>query len=184
MKTKKKNRFLTFCFSCIPGAGEMYMGFFKTGLSLMLLFVLIIVVSVFTNQDVIVAVAVVAWAYSFFHANHLASLADEDFAAVQDQYLFGLEDVPELQKLKGKYQKVIAYALIFIGLCFLWDSVANLLHYTLPDMYQFIPRLMWRIGDYIPSLIIAVAVICLGVKMLKGKPAELAGQQQEKNGEE
>ena len=30
MKTKKKNRFLTFCFSMMPGAAEMYMGFMRT----------------------------------------------------------------------------------------------------------------------------------------------------------
>ena len=40
MKTKKKSRFLTFCFSLLPGAGEMYMGFMRMGLSLMLLFIL------------------------------------------------------------------------------------------------------------------------------------------------
>ena len=41
MKTKKKNRFLTFCFSMLPGAAEMYMGFMKTGVSLMSLFMLV-----------------------------------------------------------------------------------------------------------------------------------------------
>ena len=44
MKTKKKNRFLTFCFSCLPGAAEMYMGFMKMGLSLMLVFFAIIII--------------------------------------------------------------------------------------------------------------------------------------------
>ena len=33
--TKKKNGFLAFCFSLIPGAGEMYMGFMKQGASIM-----------------------------------------------------------------------------------------------------------------------------------------------------
>ena len=34
MKTKKKNRFFTFIFSCMPGAGEMYMGFMNRGVSM------------------------------------------------------------------------------------------------------------------------------------------------------
>ena len=29
--TRKKGKFLTFCCSLIPGAGEMYLGFLKTG---------------------------------------------------------------------------------------------------------------------------------------------------------
>ena len=31
--TRKKNGFLTLCFSLVPGAGEMYMGFMKQGVS-------------------------------------------------------------------------------------------------------------------------------------------------------
>ena len=50
MKTKKKNRFLTFCFSMLPGAAEMYMGFMKTGVSLMSLFMLVIMVAIWMNQ--------------------------------------------------------------------------------------------------------------------------------------
>ena len=36
--TKKKGKLLTFCWSLIPGAGEMYLGFFKQGISLMAAF--------------------------------------------------------------------------------------------------------------------------------------------------
>lgn len=40
--TKKKSGFLTFCFSLMPGAGEMYMGFMKQGVSIMAFFWLLI----------------------------------------------------------------------------------------------------------------------------------------------
>ena len=36
--TNKKNRLITFFVSLIPGAGEMYLGFYKTGVSIMSLF--------------------------------------------------------------------------------------------------------------------------------------------------
>ncbi len=39
--TRKKNGFLTFIFSLLPGAGEMYMGFFKQGMSIMAIFFLL-----------------------------------------------------------------------------------------------------------------------------------------------
>ena len=47
MKTKKKNRFLTFCFSLMPGAAEMYMGFMRTGTELMLFFLGMIMIPSF-----------------------------------------------------------------------------------------------------------------------------------------
>ena len=41
---KKKNRFFLFCCSLWPGAGELYLGFMKTGLSLLGIFALSVVV--------------------------------------------------------------------------------------------------------------------------------------------
>lgn len=38
----KKSGFLRFIFSLIPGAGEMYMGFMKQGVTLMVLFLSLI----------------------------------------------------------------------------------------------------------------------------------------------
>ena len=35
---RKRGPFMTFILSCIPGAGQMYLGFFNEGVSLMLLF--------------------------------------------------------------------------------------------------------------------------------------------------
>ena len=47
--TKKKSSFLTFCFSFLPGAGQMYMGFMKRGISLMSSFFFLIFLAVFFN---------------------------------------------------------------------------------------------------------------------------------------
>ena len=35
---QRKSGFLTFCFACLPGAGEMYLGYMKRGLSVMIAF--------------------------------------------------------------------------------------------------------------------------------------------------
>ena len=59
MKTKKKNRFFTFCFSLMPGAAEMYMGFLKTGLSLMVTFAAAIVIASSLRMGVLSVLAVV-----------------------------------------------------------------------------------------------------------------------------
>ena len=34
----RKNKFLTFCFALIPGVGQLYQGYMKRGVSLMILF--------------------------------------------------------------------------------------------------------------------------------------------------
>ena len=45
---RKKSRFLVFILSFIPGAGEMYMGFMKQGVTLMAVFAGIIAVAMLT----------------------------------------------------------------------------------------------------------------------------------------
>lgn len=179
MNTKKKSRFLSFCFSLLPGAAEMYMGFMKAGISLMLTFFLCIAVSGWMNQTIIIMFDVVIWFYGFFHANHLASLSDEEFAQVKDEYLFGLDSTLAAKNFVGKYQKWIAYGLIFTGISFLWNTMANLLRNVLPDEYAFISRIMWRIGDYIPSVVIGCGIILLGVKLLGGKQVEVISKEAE-----
>ena len=53
----KKNAFLTFIFACIPGAGQMYYGYMKRGLSMITIFCLIIMAS--TLVDVLVVGSVI-----------------------------------------------------------------------------------------------------------------------------
>ena len=158
----------------LPGAAEMYMGFMKTGVSLMSLFMLVIMVAIWMNQGVINVVGVVIWFYGFFHANHLAGLADEDFAQVKDEYLFGMDSIPGVESVVKKYHKWIAAILIFLGASLLWNSAAD----VMADMgFDMIAQIMWRIGDYVPSLVIGVAIVVVGIKLIGGKEASLAGEQ-------
>ncbi len=183
MKTKKKNRFLTFCFSLLPGAAEMYMGFMKTGVSMMILFFAIMALSVMINQGVLGMIGLVVWFYGFFHANHLASLSDEEFREVKDEYLFGMDNLPGVRTIVAKYQKLAACLLIFVGICFLWSSMTDMLYDVLPDAYDFIPRMMWRIGNYIPSFVIGAVIIFAGIKMIVGKKVTLADDNKQENEE-
>lgn len=171
MKTKKKNRFLTFCCSCLPGAGEMYMGFMKMGVSLMILFFLAIIIPVTLRLDIVTLVAVVIWFYSFFHANHLAGLADEEFAEVKDGYLLGMDAVAGGKNFMRNNQKWIAGALIVGGILMLWNTLTDI-------ACDFLPEYIWvgmrSVGDYMPRVLIAVIIIVLGVKMIQGRKKQLA----------
>ena len=78
---RKRGKFMTFILSCIPGAGQMYLGFFKEGVSLMLLFIGVLVLSSWLYVDVLGLLAIVVWFYAFFDAVNKNSMPDEEFAA-------------------------------------------------------------------------------------------------------
>lgn len=172
MKTKKKNRFLTFCFSLMPGAAEMYMGFMRTGTELMLFFLGMIMIPSFLGLEGLSILAVVIWAYGFFHANHLASLSDEEFVQVEDNDILGME---LFQKGKKKLQgnsRGIAVLLIVLGIWLLWGTGVDMLwaYRVLPE---YIYELLFTISDYVPRLVASVLIIVLGVHMIRGKKKEL-----------
>lgn len=181
MKTKKKNRFLTFCFSLLPGAGEMYMGFMRTGTSLMVLFFLSLFVPVSLRFGSLATVAVVVWFYGFFHANHLAGLSDEEFDMVKDEYLFGINDLSDGKKFVSRYQKWVAAALIIAGVFLLWNTVTDIAYRLLPD---FIYRAMRIAGDYAPRILVAFAIIFIGVKLIDGRKEQLAQLESSQSAEE
>lgn len=61
----KKNGILTLLFACIPGAGQMYQGYMKRGLSLITMFCLFIILGSTTGLDALVVGCIVVYMYSF-----------------------------------------------------------------------------------------------------------------------
>lgn len=173
--TRKKNGFWRFIFSLLPGAGEMYMGFMKMGVSLMGLFFVIIAVASYMDIGPIVFIALIAWFYSFFHVHNLAGLPDEEFYAVEDEYLFFAQDGMEKGKeLVGAYRKIIAVILIVVGAVMTWKSLFRMLDEYLPS---YICRLIDDLTYRIPQLVVGIAVIVLGVYMIHGKKKQLDTQE-------
>ena len=79
-----KNGFLTFCCAFIPGAGQMYQGYMKRGLSLILTACLIGMVGSLLNP--VLLLLVVLWMYSFFDTFNLRAQITAD-TAPEDDYL-------------------------------------------------------------------------------------------------
>lgn len=177
MKTKKKNRFLTFCFSLMPGAAEMYMGFMRTGTELMLFFLGMIMIPSFLGLDGLSILAVVIWAYGFFHANHLASLSDEEFVQVEDNDILGMELFQKGKKKLLGNSRGIAVLLIVLGIWLLWGTGVDMLwaYRVLPE---YIYELLFTISDYVPRLTASVLIIVLGVHMIRGRKKELYREQE------
>jgi len=175
--TKKKNGFLTFIFSCLPGAGEMYMGFFKQGVSIMTLFFLLIFISSWINMGALMYITPVVWFYSFFHANNLHSLPDEEFYGIEDKFLFELDEDRMHNFISGKRGRVIlAVVLIVIGVSALWNMLMSILWSTLMNLGY---NVEWidALSSNVPQCVVAIAIIVFGVYLIKGKKTELTEKQ-------
>ncbi|MFR7396932.1 MAG: hypothetical protein ACLUTA_18255 [Blautia wexlerae] len=89
---KQKRGFWLFIFSLIPGAGEMYMGFKKQGLSIMLMFWGVFAVGSCTGMDWLVFLIPIIWFYSFFnvHNRNLSSTEEEILLSHQKIHIFSI----------------------------------------------------------------------------------------------
>lgn len=168
---RKKSKFLTFIFSLLPGAGEMYLGFMKMGVSLMSWFFMALVVANM-GVDFALIIITVVWFYSFFHVHNLAGLPDETFYEVKDEYLIPFAGQEE-QKLTitKTYRKVAAVILIIIGIRGLLAAFYYSAAGFLPETVQRILR--DSIFYDLPRVVVSIAIIVLGIYMIRGKKKQL-----------
>lgn len=171
---KKKSRFWLFIWSLVPGAGHMYLGFMKMGISLMLGFMTLIAVAALTNLGVLAIFPVAVYVYSFFHANNLGTLNDAEFYAIKDQYLLGLEGLDSIEKMRvsisQKYRKVAATVLIIVGVIMIWQTVFSLLY----DIFgwNYLRTIYYFTRDDLPRIVIGIAIIWFGVSLIRGKKVD------------
>lgn len=173
---RKKSRFWLFIWSLVPGACEMYLGFMKMGVSLMLGFMGLIAIAAITNIGALAVFPITMWFYSFFYANNLASLDEQAFMMVEDRFLFGLEEWSTLGKIgarmtdKGK--KGVAAALIIIGICMLWQAAFSILCEIFGWDNRILSQIYYFVRDDVPRIVIGIAIIWAGLWMIRGKKEE------------
>lgn len=180
--TRKKNGFLTFIFSLLPGAGEMYLGFFRQGVSIMSAFFLLIAISGWLNLGPLVFVLPVIWFYSFFHVHNLASLSDEEFYAVEDKFLFAYDE-KQIERFfgNGRGRKIFATVLIVVGVSALWNILMDGLHQLIWSLgMEWLQGVLSVLYD-VPQVVFAIAIIVLGIHLIKGKKKELEQIEQKEN---
>lgn len=179
----KKNRFWLFVFSLCPGAGHMYLGFMKMGLSFLLGFALSIALVDLTSLDVLAVISIVIYIYALFHANNIGALSDEQFYALEDQYLLGFDNIKAANfRLDGRVRSIAAVVLILIGISMLGDLGLGLL-WNYVGLENPIMRLIYyTIRDVVPRVLIALAIIWFGIYLLRGKkvPGEQVPQIEQK----
>lgn len=179
MPPRTKNKFLTFLFALIPGAGAMYHGLLKRGISLMALFALIIAIAAFLYLPVVTFVLPIIWFYSFFDTVNRMNTPLEELRDLPDGYLFitppkGADDAasPVLQRLFGQRHLFIGWFLvlfsIWLALKLMFDWSMGYYFYELlgSSVYNSITSIINRL----PSLILPVFCIVIGIKLIVGKP--------------
>lgn len=166
----KRNKFLTFMFSMLPGAGHMFMGFMKTGISFMAAFFFIIFLATFLSISQFIFILPLIWFYAFFHCLNIASLNDEDFLSIEDEYLFSIDKIIKLDKnIFVKRRLFVGILLLLFGVYLLWNTVIRNLSGIIPDnLYSTI----YNMSNFVPKIIIGIAIIFVGVKLIAGKKRE------------
>lgn len=167
---KQKNKFWLFVFSLWPGAGHMYMGLMKMGLSFMSGFMLALVAVSFTGLGLFVVPAVVIYIYSFFHANNIGGMDAVQFAALEDEYLFGIGEWDSSRfRLDKKNRNIAAVVCIVIGVSMLWNVGFGMLRDYMGWDNPFIKAVYYTMRDEVPRAAIAIAIIWFGVSLIRGK---------------
>lgn len=183
---RRKSRFLLFCWSFLPGAGQMYMGFMKMGVSLMGSFMLMTVGVSFSRFGILSVIPLVIWFYSFFHANNLGGLLDEELNSIKDNYLFFDDDSEDSLKasVTGKYRKAAAAALIIIGTSMLWDVLCDILYKIFGKEWfnMYFKEISNIVSNQVPRVIIGMVIIWFGVKLIRGKKEELDRLEEKEDG--
>ena len=168
---RKKSRFWSFVLSFLPGCTEMYMGFMKTGISLMALFWGLVAIGTILNIGEVMYLTLIVWFYGFFHANNLAGLSQSEIEAMPDDYLFHVDALCGTgEKLTGSYRKIVSIILVVLGAGLCIRGVFGMMRGILP---QVIIDMYYVICDYLPQLIVGVGIIAIGLTMIKGKKQEL-----------
>ena len=173
----KKNGILTFLFAFVPGAGQMYQGYMKRGLSLITLFFLCIMTGMLLEP--LALTALIVWMYSFFDTFNLrAQIIAENAPA--DDYLVHINwKDKRMQDFMMDSHKLLGWGLIALGGLVAYENV----------IMRVFGDVMWRWGqdnpvfraiylmlDALPQIVVCVALIVCGMWLVRG-PKNKKGKQ-------
>ena len=168
----QKNRFCTFVLSLVPGAGEMYFGLYRQGVSLMLCFWALFILPMLLQISALSLLALVLWFYSFLHTHNLRSMPQEEFCQLEDCYIW--ENLSMNFRWNQKYQRIAAVVLIVLGCFLLWENLFSWLGWYLSGPLS---NLVYRL----PRIALGVLVLLLGVWLITGKKREMNQEEDEPN---
>ena len=165
----KKNGILTFLFAFVPGAGQMYQGYMKRGLSLITMFCLCIMAGMLLEQ--LVLTAFIVWMYSFFDTFNLRAQFIAGTAPADDYLVhFNTKDA-RLTLFFRDSHKLVGWALIALGAMVAYQNI----------IMRVLGDVMWRWGqnspffravylmlDELPEVVVCVALVVCGLWLVLG----------------
>ena len=166
----KKNGILTFLFAYVPGAGQMYQGYMKRGLSLITLFFLCIMAGMLLLEQLVLT-ALIVWMYSFFDTFNLRAQFIAGTAPADDYLVhFNTKDA-RLTLFFRDSHKLVGWALIALGAMVAYQNI----------IMRVLGDVMWRWGqnnpffraiylmlDSLPQIVVCVALVICGVWLVRG----------------
>lgn len=176
MKPRKRSSFFSFAFSFLPGAAEMYMGFFRNGFTLLALFIISFVIPAqLYVADVLFAIPLMIYVFGFFHARALSKCPEEEFCVLEDKYIW-----EELIADNGinvpadTARKWFSALLIIVGVCAVWSNLEDLIGLLFSGFWNAREyEIFHAIFDRVPQFAFAIAAIWGGVKLIGGKKNEI-----------
>ena len=169
---KQKHGFWVFIFSLIPGAGEMYMGFKKQGISIMTLFWGSIALASISGMGWLTMILPIVWFYSFFNVHNLKSLSEDEFYSVEDNYILHMDQLSgDVGTLLKQHRSLTAWILIIFGVSILWSRFSSLLCIIVPDKFA---DNVYEICHGLPQMVIAAGIIAAGVYLLSQQKKNLS----------
>ena len=126
---RQKNKILMFLFSLIPGAGQMYMGFMKQGLSLMTIFATLCAVGIWLDIKPLLFFAPIILLYSFFDATNKNSMDAEAFKKLEQRgrKIFPVHSVLLIANLNLFYpiSKILSNILTFLQKLYIFKQTCK-----------------------------------------------------------
>jgi len=163
----EKNKFFTFVYSFMPGAGYMYLNMMQVGVVAMILFFGIFGIAVITDIHFLLVGLPVIWFYTFFDTFHVAKMDLEERKEREKKMIEGLNKF-----LGGGFTEFIQEKKKVIGICGIFFGIYIIVTDLLFPLLGWIPQfddygfLNW-ISNRVPSLTIALLLLYGGNKLLK-----------------
>ena len=161
--------------SCVPGCGQMCLGYMKRGISQTIIFCALLFIAVFLEAGALSVLILPLWAYSFFDSFNLRRQI-RDGAAPEDEFMFGMSEMDsrKLSHILARRGSLIGWLLVAVGAYSLYMTVArNLLapwrgNWLTDWLYD---TLVWDM----PRILGTVLIIALGIWFIKGPKAPKDG---------
>ena len=160
---KRTSGLRMFLAACIPGCGEMYLGYMKRGLSLLLVTAGIFALAVVLGIGAPAIFLPVVWLYAFFDSYNLRRQLEEGTARADD-YLLGFldQDARNFSALWGKRHGLVGWVLVIIGLYTLYSTVVYYFGWFIPG---WLSSFLYR---GVPRLALVAVLLGLGVWFIRG----------------